>query len=263
MSGPAAGIWLLAAALVVAPACRNSPGESTGTFGANTTGPTPLEFVDFNQQSWDRLTGNGWSYLRRGSSKDADVIQDATAPASPDRVLRMIFTPDMGRDREPGVHWIALPNAREVAAGWWIKLSANWTPSPAGGGKMTFLHTAPSGHGQVYVALFNPAAPHRVSVNTEWAPYGQRIWEPNQTATPFVYGRWYRIDWYMQWESAPGAGDGKVRWWVNGVLNGTYATLRFPQGATGFQQFEFAPTLQNPPPADQYMFVDHTYLKVR
>jgi hypothetical protein len=49
-----------------------------------------------------------------------------------------------------------------------------------------------------------------------------------------------------------------MRWWVNGVLNGAYTDVRFP--GCCFQQFEFAPTLQNPPPAEQYMYIDHTYV---
>jgi len=97
-------------------------------------------------------------------------------------------------------------------------------------------------------------------VNTEWTPYGQKIWDPNVTLTPITYGRWYRIEWYMRWESLPGASDGVIRWWVNGTLNGDYRSVRFPIG--GFSQFEFAPTLQKPPPEEQYMYVSHTYVSV-
>ena len=80
---------------------------------------------EVNDQSWDALTGNGWNYLRRTSAKDAEIVADPTAPFSPDRVLRIIFTPDMQRDSEPTVHWIRLPTVREVYAGWWIRLSPN------------------------------------------------------------------------------------------------------------------------------------------
>jgi hypothetical protein len=210
------------------------------------------------------LTGNGWGYLRRTSSKDADIAMDATAPFSPPDVLRIVFTPDMRHDTEPSVHWISLPRRpREFYARWWMKLSANWTASPAGGGKITFLHVDPGGQGQVYTGLFGAGAPHHVSVNTEWAPYGQKIWPPNVTTSPISYARWYEIEWYVKWASSPGANDGIMRWWVDGVLNGDYARVRFPAGGTRFQQFEFAPTLQNPPPEEQYMYIDHTHLRGR
>jgi hypothetical protein len=202
------------------------------------------------------MTGGGWDYLRRSSSRVDDIVSDATAPFSLSSVLRIIFTPSMNRDSEPSVHWMGLPTRpREIFAGWWMKLSANWTCSPVGCGKIAFLW-APDGQGQVYSGVYGTSAPHRIAINTEWAPYGQRIWEPNVTITPVSYDQWYRIEWYMRWESSPGAGDGVVLWWVNGQLNGDYRSLRYP--GCCFQQFEFAPTLQTPPPADQYMYIDHT-----
>jgi len=244
----------------------------------------PKGLVPFSEQPWDRIVGPGrvsqlaararallfsvperadeWGYLRRSSSRDDDIVVDSTAPFSAPNVLRIVFTPDMRNDHEPSVHWIGLPSVKEVYATWWIKLSPNWTSSPAGGGKMTFLHVA-GGHGQVYTGLFGSAAPHRVSVNTEWAPYGQKIWDPNRETTPIMYDRWYRIDWHVKWESAPGTGDATIAWRVNGRLNGEYTDVKLPEGAPAFQQFEFAPTLQNPPRAEQYMYIDHTSIAVR
>jgi Big-like domain-containing protein len=220
----------------------------------------PARFTTLNDQPWNLLTGNGWDYLRRTSSKDDSIISDATAPFSPLNVLRIVFTPDMSRNSEPSVHWIGLPSRpREIFTGWWMKLSPNWTPSPAGGGKITFLW-APDGQGTVYTGVFGARAPHHLSVNTEWAPYGQRIWDPNIATTLINYSQWFRIEWYMKWESTPGSSDGILRWWVNGVLNGDYGNVRYPTCC--FQQFEFAPTLQNPPQAEQYMYIDHTRISV-
>ena len=223
--------------------------------------------VRFSEQPWDRIGEPGradqWGYRRRSSSKEDDIVVDTTAPFSPPHVLRIVFTPDMRRDHEPSVHWVGLPSVSELYATWWIKLSANWTASPAGAGKMTFVHLGPSGQGQAYTGLFGSRAPHRVSVNTEWAPYGQRIWEPNRETTPIVYDRWYRIDWHIKRHSSAGAGGATIAWRVNGALNGEYTNVQLPEKATAFQQFEFAPTLQNPPAAEQYMYIDHTSISGR
>jgi hypothetical protein len=73
-------------------------------------------------------------------------------------------------------------------------------------------------------------------------------------------GEWHRVEFHYKYETSPGAGDGILRWSVNGVLNGNYHNVRYP--ACCFQQFEFAPTLQRPPPAEQYMYIDHTYINV-
>lgn len=248
-----------------------SPGSSTPppappappSSGSNSTWPgEPDGFHVLSDQSWNSLTGSGWNYKRRQSSKNADIVSDSSAPESAASVLRMIFTTDMDRDSEPGVHWMGLPSRpREIFTGWWMKLSSNWQPSPAGGSKITFLW-ATNGQGQVYANVGGSGAPHRININTEWGPYGQKFWEPNVTTTQVSYNKWYRVEWYVRWESHPGAGDGIMRWWVNGVLNGDHRNVRFPDSA-GFEQFEFAPTLQNPPSSEQYMYIDHTYVSSR
>ena len=218
-----------------------------------------------NDHSWNAVFGNGWNYLRRTASKDSDIAIDSGAPFSPQENLRIIFTPSMARDSEPGVHWIGLsPRPSEIYTGWWMKLSPNWQCSPAGCGKITFLW-APDGQGQVYTNYYHPSddgsvqgPPYRIGANTEWAPYGQRIWYPNVTTTWINPGQWHRIEFYYKWESSPGASDGIIRWWVNGVLNGDYRNVRYP--GCCFQQFEYAPTLQNPPSSEMYMYVDHVHV---
>jgi hypothetical protein len=241
-------------------ACATPPDQRSPSPRFTHSGPTSFGWSRFNEQPWTQLSGDGWQYLRRASSKDDSIEKDDTAPVSPPYVVRIVFTPDMARDSEPSVHWIGLPNVREVYTAWWIKLSANWTSSPAGAGKMTFLHVAPSGAGQVYMGLFGSQPPHRVSMNTEWMPYGQKVWDPNRTTTPILYDRWYRVEWQMNWD---GPGDGTVRWWVDESLNGEYTNVLFPADGSGFQQFELAPTLQNPPAREQYIYIDHTYVAVR
>ncbi len=235
----------------------------------------PAGFQQLNDQPWtcasplqfDRLC-NGWNYLRRTSTKPADIISDAAAPLSPSDVLRIIFTTDMTPNTEPGVNWIGLPNVSEIYTAWWIKLSSNWTASPAGAGKITFLKA--SGADQVYTGYYHQGGdevngwiagpPYRIGVNTEWAPYGQRIWLPNATTTFINPGEWHRIEVYYKWETNPGAsGNGIIRWWVDGVLNGDYTNVTYP-ASNGFTQFEYGPTRQEVPPTEQYMYIDHTYV---
>jgi hypothetical protein len=258
MSGVRATVTALAALAI---ACDGAGGLPTSVPGPTLLAPAGLS--EINEQSWDALSAGGWSYLRRTGAKDDDIVDDPSAPVSPDRVLRIIFTPGMPRDTEPGVHWIGLPRSREVHAAWWIKLSPNWAGSPAGACKMTFLWTSPNRAGQVYTALYRSEPPHHVGINTEWAPYGQKVWEPNLARTPIEYGRWHRIDWYARWATSPDAADGVMRWWVDGVLNGNHIDVRFPPDGTGFQQFEFAPTVQIPPSAEQYIYIDHSFVRAR
>ena len=224
----------------------------------------PPTFTTVTDQPWNLLSGNGWNFLRRTASKDPNIAVDAATPLSPSNMLRMVFTTDMQQDTEPSVHWHGLSGIKEVYTGWWMKLSPNWTCSPAGCGKVTFLFT--NGSGQVYTGVYHSAAgggpPYRIAANTEWAPYGQHIWYPNVTTTPVSPGEWHRIEFYYKWETTPGvSGDGIIRWWVDGTLNGNYTNVHYPAGS--FIEFQYAPTLQNPPPAEQYMYVDHTYIRRR
>jgi hypothetical protein len=254
----------------------------------------PQGFVQFSDEPWDVLTRphgpmlervvraserlraflfhqperrNGWNYLRRTSAKDASIVTDATAPRSPANVLQIVYTAGCCIDAEPSVHWIGLPTVREIYTAWWIKLSPNWIPNPAGGGKITFLWTD-GGNGQVYTNFYHPSAdgsvqgpPYRIGANTEWAPYGQQIWYPNVTTTWINPGEWHRIEFYYRWPPAGAAGNGIIRWWVDGVLNGDYTTVIYPN-ALGFIQFEYAPTVQYAGPAERYMYIDHTYISI-
>jgi hypothetical protein len=223
----------------------------------------PSGLTLFNDQPWDLLNGANWNWARRTASKDPTITVDTTAPFSAVNALKMIFTPDMQRDSEPSVHWISLPGIKEIYTAWWMKVSPNWTCSPAGCGKITFLFT--NGAGQVYSNLYSAGSggpPFRIGSNTEWAPYGQFIRYPNVTTTVVDVGQWHRVEFYYRWETTPGSsGDGIIRWWVDGVLNGNYTDVHYP--ASSFAEFQFAPTLQNPPPAEQYMYIDHTHVSRR
>jgi hypothetical protein len=176
----------------------------------------------------------------------------------------------MAPSSEPSVHWLGLPQTKEVYTAWWIKLSPNWTASPPGAGKITFLWST-TGAGQVYTGFYHPCTwpavcnpvvmgpPYRVGTNTEWAPYGQQVWFPNVATTWINPGEWHRVEFYYRWETTPGVSrDGIIRWWVDGELNGNHTTVHYPPGR--FQQFEFAPTVATPPPTEQYMYVGHTYV---
>ena len=259
----------------------------------------PAGLEPFNDQPWDRLAqpdptgyvgralerlrglfsgprppGEVWGYLRRTSSKDARIIVDASAPFSPPNVVQIVYTPDMLPDSEPSVHWIALPWVKEVYIGWWIKLSPNWIPNPAGAGKITFLLPEDAA-GLVYTGFYHQGGdelvgwrsgpPYRIGANTVWAPYGQKIWLPN-VATTFVNpGEWHRVEFYYRWETTPGVSrDGIIRWWVDDQLNGDYSDVHYPPASrSGFKEFQFAPTVQFAGPVERYMYIDHTYLSTR
>jgi hypothetical protein len=222
----------------------------------------PAGWRTFTDQQWDSLAGNGWNWLRRTASKDPNIVTDSSVPFSPVNALRMVFTPDMQRDSEPSVHWIGLQRQTEVYSGWWMKVSPNWSCSPAGCGKITFLWPdEANGAGVTYSNLAGVNGSHYITIATTWPATGYMFWEPNVTKTPLGDNQWFRVEWYVKWESSPGARDGILRWWVNGTLNGDYRNVPFPS-IRGFVEYQHAPTLQNTPPAEMYMYIDHTHIAV-
>lgn len=253
------GLLSMAAALAVLSAAPLSSARNSVATPVLPAAVAARALTPLSDQPWDRLIAPPWNYLKRSRSADAAIVVDATAPYSAPSVLQISFTPDLEHDRQPTVHWMGLPFVRELYATWWLKLSPNWKASPAGAGKMTFLWP-PQGNGVMYSALGGSSAPHHVTIATTWPAYGYKFWEPNVARTDVYYDRWYRVQWYVNWETTPGAGDGIIRWWVDDVLNGEYTTVTFP--ACCLLQFEFAPTLQLPPPSTQFMYIDHTWVAV-
>ena len=112
---------------------------------------------------------------------------------------------------------------------------------------------APSSN--LWTALNHPPSgvgpPFQAVARTEWLG---RYYLP-QTPTPINPGDWMFYEWYVKLAS-PGATDGVLRWWVNGNLNGDYTDVPGTP-ASGFGEFQIAPTVQQAPPTEQYMDVDH------
>ena len=168
-----------------------------------------------NDQPWDSLTANGWSYLKRSGTGEDTIVSMPDAPQSPDHVLQITFTRDMISDHEPSVHWLMLPKLKTVYTAWWMKLSPNYRQIfPAGGGKITFVHAG--GANQIYTGLYHPLGrigpPYRIGSNTEWEGQAQVVRLPNVTETPVDVDEWHYIEFYYQWESVPGVSrDGVIR----------------------------------------------------
>ena len=81
---------------------------------------------------------------------------------------------------------------------------------------------------------------------------------PNVNATLVTLGQWHRIEWYCQLST------GTLKWWLDGVLQGSYTDVR---NSHSFDMFQFSPTWGGNSGArkretDHYWF-DHVHLSVR
>ena len=244
-----------------------SSGTSTVTVTSERVPPTnePTGLTLINEQTWNCLACNGWSY--RADDGWVDIRTDPMAPQSPASVLRVAFPTSMPRDQGPGNQWLVLARPhrwRELYVAYWIKWGDPWDALEQGA-KIAFFWTQ---SGTYLYALQVPGVPpYHIGMVVGWSPYGyghgdRGVWHPNVTTTPVVTGQWYLVEEYFKYPSAPGGSDGVMRWWVNGALNGDYTNVTYPADG-GFVQFEFPLTRQATPLVTSYVYLDHARVSGR
>jgi len=199
---------------------------------------------------------DGWS-LQSLNGTQAIVTRGDEPYGSP--CLNIGVTNGMDPDTEPVIHEQGLSNLDELYAAWWWRWDSDFHMSSAGLSKMMFMWVDPSG--QAFIAQRPEVAyqePHLTCVDLEFTPrggYPQTNW-PNKTETEIYRGTWYFFEWY--WKLDSGGGNGIMRWWVDGALNGELLNLTNPAQKINF--FQLAPTIQEVPSSTRYMQCDHIRL---
>lgn len=179
-------------------------------------------------------------------------VSEPSAPFSPSNVYDFVYPEGMVEGDAPATVYYENLNAREVYAGFWWKPSSPFDLGP-NGNKVAFLFNGVSGGQQVL--MLRPD--RRLHVLPEY-PGDVRWRDPNVNATVVSLGVWHRIEWYGQLST------GTVRWWLDGVLQGSYHDVRNP---FDFDMFQFSPTWggnigARKSQTDHYWF-DHVHLSVR
>jgi hypothetical protein len=183
----------------------------------------------------------------------AERITDPSAPASAPSVYDFAFPEGMIEGYAPATVYYNL-RATEVYAGFWWKPSSPFDLGP-NGNKIAFLFNGGGAAGGQQVLILLPDG--RLHVLPEY-PGDFRWRRPNVTATPVTLGVWHQIEW------SANVATGAVKWWLDGVLQGSHAdvTNRVP-----FDMFQFSPTWGGNTGArkrttDHYWF-DHVRLSIR
>jgi hypothetical protein len=240
-------------------ACR-SPTEPTSAGGAAWPNE-PAGLSTLTDQPWNASTEGGWN--RRESPHDA-IVRDDTAPLSPSRVLEYVYPAGFGGGEAPATHYFALPRVRELFVGLQWQASAPWQGHSSGVNKVQFVYL--DGSGDAAMVMYGPrGGPYDLRVLPQWREHDGRWLTPNAGAPSVAPGRWHRIEWHLRYETRHGAGDGIIRWWVDGVPAGSYTNVRYPDDG-GFVEYQMSPTWggvgDTKARTDFYRF-DHTYLSVR
>lgn len=207
----------------------------------------PAGFTLLTDEAFDALSENGWNGQDRETINGSGltVVTDPAAPLSPANVLQFKYADSFPGGVEPGVEFFGPPSpVRETYFAFWWKPSNPWQ-NHAGSGvnKIAMLHPQTGVIGVIYIMMFfNPdSGGFTIQVSPSFEGIDTRRLAPNVTYTPVALGEWHQIEWYVKYSSTPATPNGVTKWWLDGVLQGSYTDLRMPADA-GFIQYEFSPT---------------------
>lgn len=201
----------------------------------------PAGFTVASDEPFNSLTEGGWNSVQRQGTNGSGLFPglDATAPNSPAGVLQFTFATGFVAGSEPGVEYYDLASpAKETYFAFWWKPSSPWqNNSNSNVNKIAFLF--PSG-GDIYIMMQGIGAGYQLAVEPEFSG-DVRVLPPNVTATPVGLGQWHLVEWYVKYATSGSSADGVTKWWMDGVLQGSYANLQTP-GDAGFTEYQLAPT---------------------
>jgi len=210
----------------------------------------PLDVPILGSGGWKVVYGllpdatHGWAQLG----------PDPSAPFSPPNVYDFVYPQGMVEGTAPATVYYDNFAAGEVYVGFWWKPSSPFDIGP-NGNKIAFLFNGGAGGGGQQFLILMPDG--RLHVLPEY-PGDLRWRDPNVNATLVTLGAWHRIEWYCN------LGTGTLKWWLDGVLQGSHSDVR---NAYNFDMFQFSPTWGGNSGAqkretDHYWF-DHVHLSTR
>ena len=200
----------------------------------------------------------GWKIVSQaplGSPRGwAALVSDPGAPFSPPSVYDFVYPQGMVEGNAPATVYYDGLGSTEMYAGFWWKPSSPIDLGPDGN-KIAFMFNGGGGLGGQQFLILLPDG--RLHVLPEYL--GDYRWrDPNVTATVVRLGAWHRVEWYAN------VATGTLKWWLDGVLQGSYTNVRnlFP-----FDMFQLSPTWGGNIGAqkhetDHYWF-DHVRLSTR
>ena len=201
--------------------------------------------------------GAGWRVVYEVPANPAHgaahLASDPAAPFSPSSVYDFVYPEGMVEGVAPATVYYNL-RATEVYAGFWWKPSSPFDLGP-NGNKVAFLFNGGGGAGGQLVLIMLPDG--RLHVLPEY-PGDFRWRRPNVSATLVTLGAWHQVEWYAS------VATGTLKWWLDGVLQGSHDDVINPHL---LDMFQFSPTWGGNTGArkrqtDHYWF-DHVRLSVR
>jgi hypothetical protein len=231
--------------------------------GARPNEPAGLTLV--SDEPFNALVEGGWHQVQRQTTNGSGLFAglDPAAPYSPAGVLQFTYATGFVAGSEPGAEYYdpTSPVKETYFAFWWKPSNPFQNESNSNVNKIAFLLTSAS---DVYIMMQSVSGGYRIAVEPEF-PGDTRVMAPNMTETRVALGQWHLIEWYVKYATTGSSRDGLTQWWMDGVLQGSYADLQTP-GDAGFTEYQLAPTwggLYSTKSETDYYWFDHAHISRR
>ena len=199
----------------------------------------PAGWTVVNDYDMGGVNAGGWTNVYEFSLSHGYLkgVTDTTAPGSGPAVWQFAYPIGYVGGSAPATEYYDIPGRPPALyVGFWWKPSDPWQGHAGGVNKIMFINLGPTRRptGNLTIQLWGtgsgPFATRMVGENFEDVAY----WENVGSTKPLALGVWHRIEILM---NSP---VGALRWWVDGVLIGSYTGVPYP--TSGFGQLQFSPT---------------------
>jgi len=180
----------------------------------------------------------GWS-INNLDGYVSQLTNRVDAPLSPPNVGQWSYPVGYAGGSAPGTMYYGHPAVKEVYAGFWWEPSNPWQGHSSEANDIAFWLTQSQG---IFVMrmLGSGSGPYQTATSFEGSGTSTNYDENVGSSSPLALGQWHRVEFYVKYATTATSGDGIVKWWLDGVLLGSYTTVQTPNDA-GFIEFQFSP----------------------
>lgn len=239
--------------------------ESTVLAPAGYTVITDRSFSAKGLTRNDAVGAEGWDPGDEYQASLFSIVTDNTAPKSGPLVGQMRYPSGFPGGAQPAI--IEKPiegNYTSIYMSVWVKLSSAWFGHPSHVNKVVFMWM--DGHPKFILSADGEGAnPLKPAIRIQDSPDHTDTRLPNfMPGAVVTRGVWQRWEVIAQ-ANTPGRADGRVRWWIDGLLVSDWRDIEFiePSGNPRWQIFEWGPTwggVGSVLAAEQFMWWDHVYV---
>lgn len=259
---------------------------SGGGGGVVWRGQEPVGYTQLTARDYNVVSEDSWSIgAAGGSTANFTIVSDPTAPRSPNNVGQINYptSPIAFADGTEPCILSHGASGNKLYVCKYFKLSTNWVGHPTGTNKIVHYKMDSTGTtNRVFSVGYgdgaNPMAPgfglQGIASNFDFNAQGggfssaaQSGWlfpnQPGHTNDAIPRGTWQQWEHLIQLGSA-GNADGRIQWWIDGVLIGDYINIPLINLTAAFTEIDWAPTWGgfngSTLTVDQQQFMDALYM---